>query len=129
MWQLIPQIEKVGKDEEREVLCKLVRFFPVEDKQTKELRFFKLRDKDGNEYTCLKVIIQHHSGTKHTITWSDYAGKGRYTYKWNVRGEKDDVFFSAPSFWLWMAKTRPDIADEVKSAFDGRKLEIGITLT
>ena len=116
-WKIIEQEEKEGKDNVRIVLCKQVKFFPSE--KNGEVHFIPLR------FKVLKVIIQHDSGTEHAITWSNYNGKPKFTYKWGVLGEKDDSH-GPTSFWGWMDKNRKDIAPAVKNAFEHRMTELKI---
>lgn len=117
-WAIVEQEEKEGKDNIRIVLCKQIKFFPSENKQG-EVRFIPLR------FKVLKVIIQHDSGVKHNITWSNHSGMPKFTYKWGVIGEKDTSL--CPSlFWDWMEKNRQGVATQVKSAFEERMAELKI---
>jgi hypothetical protein len=122
-WRIVPQVEKQGK-EEREVLCKAVRYCPIKDKQTGETHFLRLKS------VILKVIICHEeSGAEHSITWSNRAHKslddpncGKFKYKWGGQVEDDD-FVVHDRFWKWMAKHRPEVAHDVQIAFLERLLE------
>jgi hypothetical protein len=117
-WSIVEQEEKEGKDNVRIVLCKQVKFFPSE--KDGEVRFIPLR------FKVLKVIIQHDSsGKQHDITWSNYNGKPKFTYKWKLLNEKDDSF-GPSAFWNWMNKNRGDLANQVKSAFENRMSELKI---
>ena len=122
-WEIVPQIEKHGK-EEREVLCKMVRFAPITDKNTGEMQFMRLKS------VILKVILRHiETGEEHTITWSNRAGKdiedpncGKFKYKWG-QGREDDDYAVHSRFWDWMKQTRSDVARDVQLAFVERLIE------
>lgn len=122
-WEIVPQTEKHGK-EEREVMCKMVRFAPITDKKTGETHFMRLKS------VILKVVLRHvESGEEHTITWSNRANKhlddpncGKYKYKWG-QGREDDDYVVHSRFWEWMGRCRKDVAKEVQLAFTERLLE------
>ena len=120
-WRIVPQIEKHGRDQEEEVLCRAVKFTPpVRDKSGEE-HFFRLR------FPVLRVILAHDSGVEHHITWSNRGTTkhGMYTYKWGVKGVEDDQYASHDNFWAWMRKNRAEVAEEVKAAFEERIKEAG----
>jgi hypothetical protein len=114
MWRIVPQIEKVRK-QEVSVLCKQVRFTPPITDATGELKFFRLK------FPVYKVIIEHDSGVCHTITWShkgDSTVHGKFIYCWG--GKEKTEWVVAEKFWEWMRANRADIAEEMKVAMDAK---------
>lgn len=87
-WCIIPQTERIGRLE-REVDCKVVRFFPKRDKKTgRQAGFGRLN------FPVLQIVISN-GHAEHRIVWSNFHNQpidsdspGKFTYHYAPKFER-----------------------------------------
>lgn len=101
-YRIVPQIEKQGQEEE-EVLCKHVRFYPIKNKKGAATGNF---GRFG--FPIFKVLLECvESASEHYITWSNFSGAvngGKYIYHMPNKTEH-------PKMWVGEGKRRKQIVD------------------
>jgi hypothetical protein len=116
-WNIIPQIEKIKK-EEVEVKCKHLKAFPIDNNGETVFGRFK--------FLMLRVIMQHDKEQKdHVITYNDRGGFNTFIYHWPTKAQGQNTFTSLESLYNFLSN-RGEIATEVTEAFAQR---IGVLTT
>lgn len=118
-WSLLTQTEGRG-DKAREVLCKEIRFLPIEDRKTGDTSFMPLK------FLVLKVKFQHSVERKeHSITYSNRAGgEGKFIYHWPDKKTQPDTEFVGFEALRRGLVGRGTLADDILDLFANKLAEV-----